>query len=72
MIRFVHPANNLSFLALAANDAGVNGNPSIFGLRLGTALLRVAMSHLTSPVSFPRPRIAMLLISPTPYEIVCF
>jgi hypothetical protein len=42
MIRFIHPANNLSFLALAANDfhaAGVNDNPPTFGLHLGTALL---------------------------------
>ena len=42
VIRFIHPANNISFLALAANDlsaAGVNGNPPTFGLHLGTALL---------------------------------
>jgi hypothetical protein len=42
MVKFIHPANNASFLSLAANDfvaAGVGGNPPTFGLHLGTALL---------------------------------
>ena len=52
MIRFIHPANNISFLALAANDlstAGVNGNPPTFGLHLGTALLACQIVAFNKP-----------------------
>ena len=52
MIRFFHPANNVSFLALAANDfsaAGVNDNPPTFGLHLGTALLACQIVAFNKP-----------------------
>ena len=52
MIRFIHPANNVSFLALAANDfsaAGVNNNPPTFGLHLGTALLVCQIVAFNAP-----------------------
>ena len=52
MIRFFHPANNVSFLALAANDfsaAGVNDNPPTFGLHLGTALLACQIVACNKP-----------------------
>jgi hypothetical protein len=52
MVKFIHPANDASFLSLAANDfvaAGVGGNPPTFGLHLGTALLACQVIALNRP-----------------------
>jgi hypothetical protein len=52
MVKFIHPANDASFLSLAANDlvaAGVDGNPPKFGLHLGTALLACRIIAFNKP-----------------------
>ena len=52
MVRFIHPANNVSFSALAANDlstAGADNNPPTYGLHLGTALLACQIVAFNKP-----------------------
>jgi hypothetical protein len=76
MVKFIHPANDASFLSLAPNDfaaAGVGGNPPTFGPHLGTGLLACQIIAFNRPgfLSISKDRNAPR-IATTPRDVLLF